>query len=661
MKISNTFFLVLDIETSTLFENNEPISVWLSYGYIKMYTVKGKSIDKFYFREWEELKSYLNYINRKFSKSKIVCFVHNLSYEFDFLIKNISKATKILANKSHKVILSELEQFKSIQFRCSYLLSGYSLRKIGDLVGLKKLESEYRTIYPRDEVTQEEKEYCERDCDIVAKYIVDVMLKEYGILTNIPYTKTGRVRKILNNYYQDESNRKWDLMPPENCYQAMLDAFNGGICISNPIFTGLHIKNVRSFDEKSAYPFAMLSEEYPYCIEKLENFSENNLSEKFWIAKIKFYNINSKYPWNWLSKSKMNDYSKFESSFFNGKLINADYIVRTITNIDYDIICKTYDFEKIEILEFYRMKEYGKLPPCYIKTIEHFAVKKETIKEKMKTDNSIDLQIDYMLSKNDFNSIFGMSVQKLQQEEFYIDNEFNWCKKETKYKQIKSKHMKRNFLFGIYITAYARKNLIYAIIENCPYTFIYADTDSIKCILEKDFVDTNKVLEEYKDNKYIRNLGRFIEEEKYTDFMTFGAKKYCYSYDNEKSVIMTVAGLPKTVEPLSKIEDFKIGKTFENCKLATKYTVGNKYYSYDEDFCKVSDGEKDLEEFYRKNNIKTNGGVMLYSTSYKLSITYNDIEHINFCRRFFEKWEEKILQQNGIVVREYCPIIAEQI
>ena len=36
--ISNSYFMVLDIETSTLFNNdNEPTAVWLSYGYCILY------------------------------------------------------------------------------------------------------------------------------------------------------------------------------------------------------------------------------------------------------------------------------------------------------------------------------------------------------------------------------------------------------------------------------------------------------------------------------------------------------------------------------------------------------------------------------------------------------------------------------------------------
>ena len=90
-----------------------------------------------------------------------------------------------------------------------------------------------------------------------------------------------------------------------------------------------------------------------------------------------------------------------------------------------------------------------------------------------------------MLSKNDVNGIFGMTVQKIIQPEYYVDEFFIWQEKNAEYKQIEDAHLKRNFLFGIYILAYSRHNLLKAIVENCPISFVYADTDSIKFIGKK--------------------------------------------------------------------------------------------------------------------------------------------------------------------------------
>ena len=359
MKLTSYFYLVLDIETSTLYnDEEEPTAVWLSYGYCNLYNKDGFRVNTCSFRDWITLQNFLLQCEQHFIDRKILCFVHNLGYEFDFLIKNISRPISILSNASHAVISSCIEKLPQIEFRCTYKLTGLPLRKIGELIGMQKLESDYRTITPDDDITKEEWEYCCRDCDIVAGYISKILLKEYGCLRNIPLTKTGRVRKTFKDFYAqmvkaDGKPPEWDLLPPENCYTAMLDAFAGGICTSNPLFTGIVLHNVQSFDITSSYPYAQLSEEYPYSIIKEESPTKQMLKEKFWIAKIKFNNIKSLFNWGWLSISKMNDFSTEKSKFFNGKLLSAEYVTRTITNVDYEMIKKTYSFSDIEIIEFY--------------------------------------------------------------------------------------------------------------------------------------------------------------------------------------------------------------------------------------------------------------------------------------------------------------------
>lgn len=670
MKINNQVFLVLDIETSTLFENKDPIAVWLSYGYINLYSIKNEKLEVNYFRTFEKLEKILFNYSIRFYNTKIICYVHNLSYEFDFLIKNICRPMKILSNKSRHIIESTLQFYENIDFRCSYLLSGYSLRKIGEIVNLPKLESEYRCIYPDDEVTKEEKEYCCRDCDIVAKYIVDIILKEYGFLSLSPYTKTGKVRVKLKEFYKElEKNPDWDLMPDNDCYNAMCKCFNGGLCFSNPLFTNLPLKNVHSYDITSSYPYVMLKEIYPYTIKK-----SDKITSKFFIAKVAFKNIRSKYNWGFLSVSKMEHIVKGDEVYFNGKLISSDYIERYITNVDLETINLVYNYDSIEYLEFYNCEKYNYLPKPIISTIEHYATKKGELKDKLKKDpENTDLQREYMLAKNDFNSIYGMMVQKLIQPEYIIDENFNWIEKDSKYSKDENKHMKRNFLFGIYVTAYARRNLIRAIIKNCPYTLIYTDTDSIKYIGEDSFIDTNEKLFQYKDNKYIKNLGKFDKEKDYLVFKTLGAKKYCYLYNKIYKIIkinkkeknklnliykvnryhLTVAGLPKRNYSIKNINDFSKGKEFNECKLATKYTYENYYFFRDEDGSIIEKTESKLKDFYKKNKIKTKGGVMLYPTSYILSITKNDEIYLNQIKELFEFNREVIKSLINIDINDY--------
>lgn len=685
MRYNNYFFLVLDIETSTLFNDlQEPTAVWLTYGYCILYDRNATQLEKCYFREFAQLEKWYKKITQRFARTKLICFVHNLGYEFDFLIKNLSKSEKILTNSTHAVISATLEAFPQIEFRCTLRLTMKSLRELGKLTGHNKLHSDYRFITPLDDVTEEEKIYCEEDCNVVADYVAKFLLKEFGTFQNLPLTKTGRVRKTYNQFYteyvKNELNGEkpiWDLQPPEDCYQAELDAFAGGVVISNPMFTGIVLNNVDSHDISSSYPFAQLSEEYPYTISRDYNPTKEMLKERFWIAKIKFKNIHSKFTWGWLSVSKMNDYSAFKSEFFNGKLLYAEYIIRTITNVDYDIISKTYKFDDIEVLEFYHMEQYGELPKPYIQTIEKYAVEKNRMKiiasnSKPSDDNYFKIQVEYMNAKGDFNSIYGMSVQKLLNDEYDIDDNFEWKKRPQKYID-QQKHIRRNFLFGVYVTAYARRNLIYAILKNCPYTLVYTDTDSIKKIGGQSFVDTNKQLpEKYRDHPDLKKLGRFELDAHYEKFVTYGAKKYAYKIANDDTIYLTVAGLPKfkadskteiyynnkRKEKLSTIYDFLVGTEFRNCKLGKKYITLHRSFDIDDDFNIVNaqpiDGE--TQRFLTKNKIKTNGGVALYSTSYKLDITTADKNYILREWGLMKKWLKEYQISSGIDLTEYLDI-----
>lgn len=682
MTLTSYYFLVLDIETSTLYNDaSEPTATWLSYGYCNLYDRDGDTWERCYFREWEQLDKFFNYIQQKFMGTKILCFVHNLGYEFDYLIKNLSRSSKFLTNSSHAVISATLEEYPQIEFRCTLRLTMEKLEKIGEMLGFPKLEDDYSLLNPEDTVSEEKKQYCCRDCDIVAKWVSTKFLKEFGSFTKCPLTKTGRVRKTYNKYYNEmvKANGgkppKWDIEPPEDCYDALNNAFAGGICTSNPMFTGMILHNVKSKDETSAYPFAQLSEEFPYSIEKISNPTTDMLKEKFWIAKIKFNTINSKFTWGWLSVSKMNDYDPLSCRFFNGKLLWGNWVIRTITNVDYESINMTYDYESLEVLEFYRMEDYGELPYPYIATIKEYGELKYNMKRIVKdiphnAPNYLDMNMKYMLSKNDFNSIYGMTVQKLVHQEYYITDDFEWKEKPVKY-ECKERHIKRNFLFGVYTTAYARKNWIRGVVENCPITFVYGDTDSIKYIGDINFKDTNKILDEkYLQYDYLKQLGRFEDDGEYEDFVTYGAKKYAYKLKGDSNIYLTVAGLPKykadedmkieykgqQLARLKSISEFRVGTIFKNCKLGKKYmTIGGTYeLTENMELNNVKEIDKETLRYLKKHNIKTNGGVALFPVNYSLDITYIDYKYLMKCREVFNKWVSEVEMEGITTLKDCC-------
>lgn len=653
MQTNCSYFGVLDIETSAYERNGEPVAVWLSYGVFKIYKVGvTTAVKTHHFREWDELTQALDETVMMFGKKVLYIYVHNLSFDIDFIFKNVSRPKNMLSNTSHGIISAVLERYPSIEFRCSYKLSGMPLSKIGKSLGYPKLESDYRTILPSDEVTVVEWEYCDRDCDIVARYINTVILPEFRQLRNIPLTKTGRVRKTFAAHYNATEHKPlWDTLPPEDCYQAMQDAFAGGLCLCNPMFTGKVIPNVDSYDIKSSYPSVMLTERYPYTISRDYNPTLEMLNERFWIAKIRFTNIRSRYAWGWLSDAKMTAVDVLTAERYNGKLLNAGWIERTITNVDYEMISKTYTFDTVEVLEFYHLRNYGYLPSPYIETIKEFAIKKHELSKVVHQLTEDDPQyleknIEYMLAKGDFNGIYGMSVQKLVQTEYYLTEDYQYKEIQPAYTQTIA-HIKRNYLFGVFITAYARRNLLTAILNNNPNALLYTDTDSIKFVSNGEFHGTNKrVPKRYRQYPALRNLGIFEHDAHYDKFVYWGAKKY--AYEKHGNVYTTVAGLPRmhnkpyqyyrtdasNLKELTTIEEFRPPMVFPRCKLGTKYIYLDHSFDSEDGFDILNFKQiLGVHEFLSKNNIHTNGGIALYPVSYSLDITDEDKEVIHKCQR----------------------------
>ena len=654
MDISNFYFLILDIETSKEMEYDEklekemPYKVWLSYGVIELVDITGIVHKRLRFRSWQELNSFLKDICRPFKK-KLYCFVHNLSYEFDFLIKNLSKPKNFICNSTHNVISATLEDYK-VEFRCTYQLSKLPLRKIGEMYSLPKLESEYRTIYPEDDVTEEEWVYCERDCDILIPYILDE-IKTYKMLSMLPLTSTGKVRRRLAELLKNYENQDWDLMPPENCYEALSKVFKGGLTLSNPRFTNKIINHtLRSFDEKSKYPGVMLSEKYPRKIEKIETFEQDCLEKNdFWIAKVRLKDLYSKFEFGTISVHNCEEINLFVSEHFNGKIINCKELVLYINNIDLKQIKLIYSFKEIEVLEFYRCYDVDYLPEPFIKLIIEFAENKTKIGKELKEIESkygetskeyFEKNREYMESKAKLNGIYGMMVQKLVPQEFYIDDVFIWHEKNGEYKEKKGKHLKRNFLFGIFITSYSRYDLSLGIVTNCPTNFVYCDTDSIKFIdIGKEFIETNKSIPEHLQiYESIKSFNKFEEEEPYETFLTFGAKKYCYYRKGKFNFV--VAGLPK-VTAISSIDEFKLGTTFKDCKLA-------KRYIYDKTVTDIDFSTNEIINQYYDEYNNSQGGVALFETDYKLNMTTNDLNYIKYNE---EQWNEKNKKEGFNFVR----------
>ena len=132
-------------------------------------------------------------------KRRVICYIQNLGYEFQFIRKYL-EWDKVFSIDTRKPLYALTTS--GIEFRCSYILSGKSLAKMGEELQKYPVQKmvgdlDYSLIrHSKTPLTPEELKYCENDVRVVMAYIQEE-IERYGNITRIPLTNTGRVRDFV--------------------------------------------------------------------------------------------------------------------------------------------------------------------------------------------------------------------------------------------------------------------------------------------------------------------------------------------------------------------------------------------------------------------------------------------------------------------------------
>lgn len=205
---------------------------FMSNMYIWMFSINE---NVYYGRTWRDLHNFLNRIEFFGTDERKFVFVHNLSYEFQFL-RNAFKIKNVFARKSRKVMRFELEDY-NFEFRCSLMMTNCKLEKIPKVykLDIEKLVGNLDYSKIRNSKTllsEKEMSYCENDCLVIYKYI-QRELETYETLKNLPLTSTGHVRKELKEKIDRDYSYKNKVRRAVNTdghiYNLLLDAFAGRI------------------------------------------------------------------------------------------------------------------------------------------------------------------------------------------------------------------------------------------------------------------------------------------------------------------------------------------------------------------------------------------------------------------------------------------------
>ena len=567
-----------DIETNSTYYKGEKVAFMYIWAF-------GIADLKIYGRTWEEFQALMELISEIFELEKdkrIICYIHNFSFEFQFMRKYF-EWTEVFAISERKPIkaLTNL----GIEFRDSYILSGFSLAKTAENLSSHTIEKmtgdlDYSLLRTKDTpLSEEEMKYVENDIVIILYYINE-QIEQYGDLHKVPLTNTGRVRKYVerNCYYTNTNHRKssrgkyhryrklmQSLTLTTSDYMIAKQSFQGGFTHANSHYTGQTLENVTSIDFTSSYPAVMLAELFPMSKAEYVEVKDTNhflelLKTYHVIFEATFTNIQTTIEQeNYLSESKCRDIEK--PIINNGRIFRADKLTTTITEIDFSIIRKAYNWDSFNISNVHIFQK-GYLPKSIIESVL------ELYKGKTELKGVEGKEVEYGLAKGMLNSVYGMSVTDIVRDETdYINDEWESTPPLIGNEIEKYNDKKNRFLFyiwGVYITAYARRNLWTGIL-NMGDDYVYSDTDSIKLLnYEKHLPYIEKyneviikkmelMCEYYKLDvndlkpKNIQGIEKPIGVWDYEGtaekFKTLGAKRYLTLKDNKLE--LTVAGLSK--------------------------------------------------------------------------------------------------------------------
>lgn len=628
-------FITFDIETSKYNKGNEDIETFM---YIWQACIDD---DVVFGSTWEEFKMFLDRCyNRMNTSKKVVIYVHNLSYEFQFM-KNFFEWEDVFATDEHVILKACTKEF---EFRCSYKLSNMSLEKFIENTPnhyyIKGSDFSYNKLrLPGELLEKHEYGYCYNDVRGLYHSILHKL--EDDTLESIPLTSTGYVRRDCRNALRGREYRKQfkkseiDL----EMYKKLLRAFRGGNTASSRYFANMIIDNVKSYDISSSYPFVMMSYEYPYGLFMYTSIDDRDTLDRYntkycTIAEYSFINLrlkNKYIPVPYISLSKCNK-ADSESLVYNGRVIEGRFFEMTLTNVDFEIIDRMYDYDEMYVDDFYFARKKLLPKPLREQILKYFT-------DKTTLKGIDEMYYFYMKQKNKLNAIYGMSVSHIVHENYMFDTKYFTISREDMSEERENEELKKYFKsrnsflcfqWGVWVTAYARARL-QELIDIIGIDVVYCDTDSVKYIgdYESEIEKINRnVIERENDVDVLFHvqhegekvyMGVWDKEKPYDRFVTLGAKKYAYEQNGKLGV--TVSGLNKENAPIELqekggLEAFKNGTVFTNAGRVSATYVDTKIHTLKINGVEIVNGSY----------------VTLLDTTYTLGITDTMLSIINSCK-----------------------------
>lgn len=576
-----------DIETTSTYTQD---GSKLAFMYIWMLGI-GHGHPVYYGRTWEEFVETAGILQSHFGltrERRLVVYVHNLAFEFQFMRKYF-QWHEVFASADRKPLKAVTTG--GIEFRDSLILSGHSLAGTArNLVKYKVTKAEGDLDYSlvrhhETPLTAKEMGYCRRDIEVVTAYIEE-QREIYGDVSAIPMTNTGRVRAFTrdkcfgsnkarvrtgsNGGFAKYSRIMAPLKLDKGSYEMSAASFAGGFTHASPLYCGKTLEGVSSYDFTSSYPAVMVTEMFPMTPFKACVFDSigqlNRMVDdprRAVMFSVRFTGLRTKISQElYLSVSK--GFEVENPVTFNGRIAAADVYATDVIDTDWKIIRECYEWDTIQISNSYYAGK-GYLPKPIIEACAELYIKKTVLK------GVEGAEAEYMVSKGMLNSLYGMCVTSIVQDDTLYDENDEWSVSPADMLESLDRYnnQKMRFLYypwGVWITGYARLNLWSGILA-IGKDYVYSDTDSIKLLnhqnhkeyfenydrevllkIERMFEKTGYAIDRSSFNPKTQKgeekpIGVWDYEGTYDLFKTLGAKRYL-TLKGEK-LELTVAGVGK--------------------------------------------------------------------------------------------------------------------
>ena len=580
--------------------------------------------------EYEDLKqTLLDLLDRD---GKTYIYIHNIDYDFHFIKGILHEISEEYAVKMEiiarygKVISCTLRPTEDSPFEDGTIIfrdsakkiPGSSVRSLGKLIGLPKLEGVSEDFHPgwSQEVDLTDPKnwlYVRRDAQIVAAAMARMHSRAGGNRTKS--TASGDAWMLMKKYVGTDprtgrrykNDMRWSKWFPKldtELDMRLRRGYTGGLNVS--MMQGEHYGIITHEDVHSMYPTVMSYDPLPYGIPTMQFFPPRDGALYIVETRMKMHLKEGMFPW--FQFKNVYDYQVEHLEY--GSIIEEtkEWHEMTLTNVDLDVIMDWYDVEFDQ--------DYPHTYFVFLQKVGIFAgYIEQYMEQKEKAEKG---SLEYTSAKLAMNSGYGRMALARETEETVLE----WDEEMGDYMLHSSPTVNddtENYLpYAMFVTSYARARLL----ENCMQMvkegkqILHCDTDSV--------IHMDKESDEMDHGDY---LGGWGIECRPVRIYEGGFKRYVEIMHEPirdlKDINVTCAGVPQRVNHLGVPVGMWVELLDDPKLITSSFTLGQEDYQIKSDWLRdlyIKNGmDPDRVNTMKLIPVKCPGGIILQERQHTIS------------------------------------------